>query len=57
MEPHPAPATDIASLSDGLAPLEGTVVDAAPVRNETEQNLNDDEVTIASLCAGSDAGI
>jgi len=52
MEPHPAPAADIASLSDGLArTLEGTVIDAAPVRNESEQNLNDDEAREASAPA------
>jgi competence protein ComEC len=44
MEPHPAPAPALASLSDGLLrSLEGTVVGTAPVRSEIEQNLNDDE--------------
>jgi competence protein ComEC len=44
MEPHPAPAPLVASLSDGLMrTLDGTVVDVAPVRNESEQNLNEDE--------------
>jgi competence protein ComEC len=44
MEPHPAPAPALASLSDGLLrSVEGTVIDAAPVRGEIEQNLNDDE--------------
>lgn len=43
MEPQPAPAAEVASLSDGLMRrLEGTVVDIAPVRNESEQNVNDD---------------
>ena len=43
MEPHPAPATTLASLSDGLLrTVEGTVVDASTVRAETEQSLNDD---------------
>ena len=43
MEPHPAPAAQVASLSDGLMrTLEGTVVDVAPIRNETVQNVNDD---------------
>jgi competence protein ComEC len=40
MEPHPAPAPDVAALSDGLLrTVEGTVVDAGPVRGEMEQNL------------------
>src|SRR4051812_8526622 len=43
MEPRPAPAAQVASLSDGLMrSLEGTVVDVAPLRNETVQNVNDD---------------
>jgi competence protein ComEC len=42
MEPHPAPAPTLAALSDGLLrSVEGTVVDAGPVRGEVEQNLND----------------
>jgi competence protein ComEC len=42
MEPHPAPAPALAALSDGLLrTVEGTVVDAGPVRGETEQNLNE----------------
>lgn len=42
MEPRPAPAPAIASLSDGLLrTVEGTVVDAGPVRGETEQSLID----------------
>ena len=42
MEPHPAPAPALAALSDGLLrTVEGTVVDAGPVRGEIEQNLND----------------
>ncbi len=42
MQPHPAPAPALAALSDGLLrTVEGTVVDAGPVRGETEQNLND----------------
>jgi competence protein ComEC len=52
MEPHPAPAADIASLSDGLArTLEDTVIDTSPVRNEVEQNLNDDEAREAAVPA------
>src|ERR1035438_1734039 len=44
MEPHPAPAPAVAALSDGLLrTVEGTVVDAGPVRGETEQNLIDHE--------------
>jgi competence protein ComEC len=42
MEPHPAPAPALAALSDGLLrTVEGTVVDAGPVRSESEQNLDD----------------
>jgi competence protein ComEC len=42
MQPHPAPAPDLAALSDGLLrTVEGTVVDTGPVRGEIEQNLND----------------
>jgi competence protein ComEC len=42
MEPQPAPAPALAALSDGLLrTVEGTVVDAGPVRGETEQSLID----------------
>ncbi len=42
MEPHPAPAPALAALSDNLLrSVEGTVVDAGPVRGETEQNLDE----------------
>ncbi|MGD0682763.1 MAG: ComEC/Rec2 family competence protein [Terracidiphilus sp.] len=42
MEPHPAPEPALAALSDGLLrTVEGTVIDAGPVRNETEQNLDE----------------
>jgi competence protein ComEC len=42
MEPHPAPAPALAALSDGLLrTVEGTVVDAGPVRGEVEQSLNE----------------
>jgi competence protein ComEC len=42
MEPHPAPAPALAALSDGLLrTVEGTIVDAGPVRGETEQNLDE----------------
>jgi competence protein ComEC len=45
MEPHPALAPQLAALSDGLLrTLEGTVVDAGPVRGEIEQNLNDNDL-------------
>ncbi|MDR3725929.1 MAG: ComEC/Rec2 family competence protein [Terracidiphilus sp.] len=40
MEPHPAPAPAVAALSDGLLrTVEGTVVDAGPIRSEMEQTL------------------
>jgi competence protein ComEC len=42
MEPQPAPAPDIATLSDGLSrTVEGTVVDAGPIRSEAEENLDE----------------
>jgi competence protein ComEC len=42
MEPHPASAPDLAAASDGLLrTVEGTVVDAGPVRNETEGIVNE----------------
>jgi competence protein ComEC len=42
MEPHPAPAPVLAALSDNLLrTVEGTVVDAGPVRGEIEQNLDE----------------
>jgi competence protein ComEC len=45
MEPHPAPAPALAALSDGLLrTVEGTVIDAGPVRGEAEQDLNEPEV-------------
>jgi competence protein ComEC len=44
MEPHPAPAPELAALSDGLLrTVEGTVVNTGPVRGEIEQNLVDEE--------------
>src|SRR5208337_4006314 len=46
MEPHPAPAPALAALSDGLLrTVEGTVVDAGPVRGEVEQNFADNDRT------------
>ncbi|MGA3081748.1 MAG: ComEC/Rec2 family competence protein [Terracidiphilus sp.] len=42
MEPRPAPAPALAALSDGLLrTVEGTVVDAGPVRGQTEQDLDE----------------
>jgi competence protein ComEC len=42
MEPHPAPAAQLADASDGLMrTVEGTVVDASPVRNEAEAVVNE----------------
>jgi competence protein ComEC len=47
MEPQPAIAPELAALSDGLLrTVEGTVVDAGPVRTELEQNV--DEPTAAA---------
>jgi competence protein ComEC len=44
MEPHPAPAPLLATLSDGLMrTVEGTVIDAGPLRTELEQNLADSD--------------
>jgi competence protein ComEC len=41
MEPHPAPAPALASLSDGLLrTVEGEVIGTGPVRAELEQNLD-----------------
>src|SRR5215472_18561656 len=37
MEPHPAPAPQLLALSNGLLrTVEGTVIDAGPVRNELD---------------------
>jgi competence protein ComEC len=42
MEPHPAAAPALSALSDGLLrTVEGTVVDAGPIRGEIEQDLSD----------------
>ena len=42
MEPKPVPVPALAVLSDGLIrTVEGTVVDAGPMRGETEQNLDE----------------
>jgi competence protein ComEC len=49
MEPHPAPAAPLAALSDGLMrTVEGTVVDAGPVRTEPEQNVDEPETATSS---------
>jgi len=49
MEPHPAPAPQLAALSDGLLrTVEGTVVDAGPVRTELVQNLDEPLATSLS---------
>jgi len=46
MEPHPAPAPALASLSNGLLrTVEGAVVDAGPVRGEIEHNLDEPNST------------
>jgi len=46
VEPHPAPAPTLAALSNGLLrTVEGTIVDAGPVRNEVEQNLPEENST------------
>lgn len=42
MEPHPAPAPQLAAASDGLLrTVEGTIVDAGPVRDEAEATVNE----------------
>ncbi len=42
MEPHPAPAPALTMLSDGLArTLDGTVIDAGPMRAETVANIDE----------------
>ena len=47
MEPHPAPAPVLASLSDGLLrSVEGTVVAANPLRAETEPNAEPPAATL-----------
>jgi len=44
IEPQPAPAPAVAALSDGLLrTVEGTVVDAGPVRGEIDQSLIDQD--------------
>ncbi len=49
MQPQPAPAPELAKLSDGLTrTIEGTVVDAGPVRTELEQNVDEAQTTAPS---------
>ncbi|MGH9606005.1 MAG: ComEC/Rec2 family competence protein [Terracidiphilus sp.] len=49
MQPQPAPAPALDALSDGLLrTVEGTVIDAGPVRSETEQNVDEPFVTAPS---------
>lgn len=49
MEPHPAPAADLARLSDGLLrTVEGTVVDAAPLRAQLEEDVEESASTAPS---------
>ncbi len=47
-EPLPSPAPDVASRSDGLLrTVEGTVIDTAPVRNEAEPIVIDEDASDA----------
>jgi competence protein ComEC len=58
MEPHPAPAPQLTAASDGLMrTVEGTVVDASPVRNEAEAVVNEHnpEAAAADLESSSQA--
>jgi competence protein ComEC len=49
MQPQPAPAPELTALSDGLTrTVEGTVVDAGPVRTELEQNVDEAQTTAPS---------
>lgn len=46
MQPQPAAAPVLAALSDGLArDVEGTIIDAGPVRGELEQNVDEAQST------------
>jgi competence protein ComEC len=50
MEPHPAPAPALAALSDGLMrTVEGTVVDAGPVKGELQENLDHNEQGVPAV--------
>lgn len=43
VEPQPAPSPSLAPLADGLLrTVEGTIVDASPVRAETEESVRED---------------
>ncbi len=49
MQPQPAPAPELAALSDGLTrTVEGTVINAGPVRTELEQNVDEAQTTAPS---------
>ena len=49
MQPQPAPAPELARLSDGLLrSVEGTVVDAGPIRTVLEQNVDEASATAPS---------
>jgi competence protein ComEC len=49
VQPQPAPAPELNVLSDGLLrTVEGTVVDAAPLRTELQQNVDEAQVTAPS---------
>ncbi len=57
MEPQPAAAPELAALSDGLLrTVEGTVVDAGPVRTELEQNVDEPTATAADAADRSARG-
>jgi competence protein ComEC len=46
MQPQPAPEPALAALSDGLVrSVEGTIIDAGPVRGELEQNIDEGQIT------------
>ena len=55
MQPQPAAAPALAALSDGLVRnVEGTIIDAGPVREELEQNVDETQITVhdaAARCA------
>ncbi len=52
MEPQPAAEPALAALSDGLLrTVEGSVVDAGPLRNEAQQNLHDSDDPVEPVSA------
>jgi len=58
MEPHPAPAPQLAALSDGLLrSVEGTVVDTGPLRGEIEEDLSEPESQPAQPSQRIDLGV